>query len=429
MQSATQETGIVVYQALYRGEPDNEATRIAAFSGVVFVSLRTEAALAGLAPADQTYLRWCLVDPAAPAPHRRLAGYADCDATDRTADNDTGFATQRALQLGDRSYELHVGAAVASVPGQQRETAWLLSLAGLASAAMLGALLLTVTGHSRRTELAVQAATASLQQHAAERAGAEQALLESEQRLRSIFDHAPIGMMFLDPGGRIIEGNAQLCQMTGCSNGALRGRSVLEIVHPDDVARVVRQRRDLFAGIPDPVLEPVRLRRADQRELRVRVSAAALRNERGRVVRIVGVLEDITEHLQLQASEDALRRAEAANRAKSDFLSRMSHELRTPLNAMIGFAQLLGMDREPGAGAASAAWAQQIQRAGWHLLEMINDTLDLARMEAGTVPLVLEPLPLVPLVSACRALIEAPAAGSASRWRTAPGRGRPGRAG
>ena len=407
-QTGPEEIGIVVYQALYHGDPDSEARRIAAFSGVVFVSLRTEAALAGLAPADQTYLRWCLVDPAAPAAYRRLAGAADCDATDKATD--TGFATRRALQLGDRSYELRVAAAVASVPGQQRETAWLLSLAGLASAAMLGALLLTVTGHSRRTELAVQAATARLQQHAAERAGAEQALRESEQRLRSIFDHAPIGMMFLDPGGRIIEGNAQLCQMTGCSNGALRGRSVLEIVHPDDVARVVRQRRDLFAGMPDPVLEPVRLRRADQRELRVRVSAAALRNERGRVVRIVGVLEDITEHLQLQASEDALRRAEAANRAKSDFLSRMSHELRTPLNAMIGFAQLLGMDHEPGLAPHQAEWAQQIQRAGWHLLEMINDTLDLARMEAGTVPLVLEPLPLAPLVSSCRALIEAAAA-------------------
>jgi PAS domain S-box-containing protein len=407
-QSTDEETGVVVYQALYRGEPDSEAARMAAFSGVVFVSLRTEAALAGLAPADQTYLRWCLFDPAAPASHRHLAGDADCDATDEVADTD--FATRRALQLGDRRYELRVGAAVAGVPGQQRETAWLLSLAGLASAALLGALLLTITGHSRRTELAVQAATARLQQHAAERAGAEQALRDSEQRLRSIFDHAPIGMMFLDPGGRLIEGNAQLWRMTGCSHGSLRGRSVLEIVHPDDVARVVRQRRDLFAGDPDPVLEPVRLRRADERELRVRVSAAALRNERGRVVRIVGVLEDITEHLQLQASEDALRRAEAANRAKSDFLSRMSHELRTPLNAMIGFAQLLGMDHEPGLAPHQTAWAQQIQRAGWHLLEMIDDTLDLARMEAGTVPLVLEPLPLAPLVSACRALIEAHAA-------------------
>jgi signal transduction histidine kinase len=88
----------------------------------------------------------------------------------------------------------------------------------------------------------------------------------------------------------------------------------------------------------------------------------------------------------------------------------MSHELRTPLNAMIGFAQLLGMDREPGLAPHQNEWTQQIQRAGWHLLELINDTLDLARMETGAVPLVLQPLPLAPLVASCRSLIEAPAA-------------------
>ena len=63
----------------------------------------------------------------------------------------------------------------------------------------------------------------------------------------------------------------------------------------------------------------------------------------------------------------------------------MSHELRTPLNAMIGFAQLLGMDREPALAPHQRDWAPQIQRAGWHLLEMINDTLDLARIESGAV--------------------------------------------
>ncbi len=413
-QSGTEETGIVVYQALYRGEPDNAAARSAAFSGVVFVALRTEAALAGLAPADQTYLRWCLIDPTSLAPHRRLAGNAQCEAADPVAnidtDTDTGFATRRTLQLGDRSYELRVNAAVSSVPGQQRETAWLLSLAGLGSAAMLGALLLTVTGHSRRTERAVQSATADLRHEVAEREQAERALRESEQRLRSIFEHAPVGVMFLDPGGHVIDCNPRLCQMIGRSADDLRGHSVLDIVHGDDVARVRQQRRDLFFGNPDTVLEPVRLRRPDGRELLVRTSAAALRDDRSRVVRMVGVLEDITEHLRLQASESALHRAEAANRAKSDFLSRMSHELRTPLNAMIGFAQLLGMDREPGLAPHQAEWAQQIQRAGWHLLEMINDTLDLARVEAGAVPLALEPLPLAPLVSACRAMVDASAA-------------------
>jgi CheY-like chemotaxis protein len=119
------------------------------------------------------------------------------------------------------------------------------------------------------------------------------------------------------------------------------------------------------------------------------------------------VLQDITAHLRLEASERALHRAESANRAKTEFLSRMSHELRTPLNAMIGFAQLLGLDREPGLSAQQQAWTQQILRAGWHLLEMINETLDLARIESGAVKLAVVPMALEPLALACRSMVAA----------------------
>jgi CheY-like chemotaxis protein len=125
---------------------------------------------------------------------------------------------------------------------------------------------------------------------------------------------------------------------------------------------------------------------------------------------MVAVVEDISEHLRLEASERALQRADAANRAKSEFVSRMSHELRTPLNAMIGFAQLLGLDREPGLAPHQRDWTQHIQRAGWHLLEMINETLDLARIEAGAVHLVLQPVEVAPLVAACRSMVSAGAA-------------------
>ncbi|MDO8419666.1 MAG: CHASE domain-containing protein, partial [Rubrivivax sp.] len=406
-QSAVEESGVVIYQALYRGEPASEAERMTSFRGVVFVTLRTEAALAGLAPEDQRHLRWCLVEPASEARHRRLAGDAGCEAAVPTTAH--RFDAVRTLQLGGRDYELRVSTDVADVPGHQREAAWLLALAGLGSTAMLGALLLTITGENRRTELAVQNGTTELRRQVAERAQAERALRESELRLRSIFDHAPIGVMFLDPSGHLIECNPRLCELIGRSADALRGRSLTEIVHPDEVTRLRRQRRDLFAGTPNAVLEPVRMRPADGHELLVRLSASALRDERGRVVRIVGVLEDITEHRRLQASEHALHRAEAANRAKSDFLSRMSHELRTPLNAMIGFSQLLGMDREPGLAPHQREWTLQIQRAGWHLLEMINETLDLARIESGAVPLVLTPMELAPLVSASRAMVAASA--------------------
>src|SRR5262249_57886205 len=89
--------------------------------------------------------------------------------------------------------------------------------------------------------------------------------------------------------------------------------------------------------------------------------------------------------------EQAKRAAEDANRAKSEFLSRMSHELRTPLNAILGFGQLLDM------GAPTPRQRQQVEqilKGGRHLLELINEVLDLARIEAGRLHLSLEPVAL-----------------------------------
>jgi CheY-like chemotaxis protein/nitrogen-specific signal transduction histidine kinase len=123
------------------------------------------------------------------------------------------------------------------------------------------------------------------------------------------------------------------------------------------------------------------------------------------VLRLAGAVEDIAEHLRLEASERALDLAEAASRTKSEFVSRMSHELRTPLNAMIGFAQLLGLDREPVLAPHQHDWAGQIQRAGWHLLDMINDTLDLARLESGAVQLALHPVQVPAMVAASLSMV------------------------
>jgi PAS domain S-box-containing protein len=135
--------------------------------------------------------------------------------------------------------------------------------------------------------------------------------------------------------------------MLGRSAEDIKGSSVAELVQGDELDQVLRQRRELLAGAEVVTLGPIRLVTPQGQARQLRVNASALRDARGQVVRLVGVLEDVTEHLRLEASEQALHRAESANRAKSEFLSRMSHELRTPLNAMIGFGQLLEMDRQP----------------------------------------------------------------------------------
>jgi CheY-like chemotaxis protein len=120
---------------------------------------------------------------------------------------------------------------------------------------------------------------------------------------------------------------------------------------------------------------------------------------------MVWVIEDITEHLALEEAQRARKGAETANRAKSEFLSRMSHELRTPLNALLGFTQLLELDRKQPLAAYQLEWTGQMRQAGWHLLHMINDTLDLSRIESGHVDLEPSTLDLAELVEGARALL------------------------
>ncbi|WP_235582108.1 ATP-binding protein [Rhizobacter sp. Root1221] len=114
--------------------------------------------------------------------------------------------------------------------------------------------------------------------------------------------------------------------------------------------------------------------------------------------------------LQLEASNDQLSVAKAvadeANQAKSEFLSSMSHELRTPLNAILGFAQLLDSDSMPVSPEKRHEYLAHILKAGKHLLVLINEVLDLAKVESGTLSLSLEPVNLADVFRECREMIE-----------------------
>ncbi|NVJ91836.1 MAG: PAS domain S-box protein [Methylocystaceae bacterium] len=109
----------------------------------------------------------------------------------------------------------------------------------------------------------------------------------------------------------------------------------------------------------------------------VRLKIAPVTNEQGLITNFVGIETDISEFIE------AKEKAERANKAKSEFLSSMSHELRTPLNAINGFAQLLEMDRQTVLTPKQSGHIEQIKNAGAHLLELIDEILDLARVESG----------------------------------------------
>jgi PAS domain S-box-containing protein len=401
-----EEPGVMLYQALYA--PDvapvgSSAERRQRWTGVVFVVLRTEHALAGVGEDAQGPLSWCLLDADPSAAVRRLASGGNAPACEPSA---AGHRHEEGLEWAGRRWLLRVSAPATPALLVNGE-AGLLSLLGLGGAALLGALLLVVTGHTRRTELAVTASTAQFRAEVAERRRAEAAQQEMRERLQGILDNAPLGVLFLDHRGIVIEGNARFCQMAGVAPERLAGTTVLNVAHPDDHPSLLAMRRELLAGAASRTLSSLRLQAPGEpgRWTPVRVITSALRDDLGRVLRIVAVVEDVADQLRLQASEQARQRAEEANRAKNEFLSRMSHELRTPLNAMIGFAQLLGMDRDPAPAPHQQEWVRQIQRAGWHLLELINETLDLSRIESGSVSLALEPLDMPALAEAALGLV------------------------
>ncbi len=404
-QSTRDESGLVLYQALYDPPRPDAAQRIQAFRGVLFVAVNTGPLLSDLASLVPAGVAWCVVEAGGHSGVRKLAGTAGCELAPATA---RPLSTRR-LEIGSRSFELRVAPRGATA-ALDLAGAWLFSLAGVAAAALLGALLLVVTGQARRTELEVQSATGELRREVHERSQAEQALRVSEARLRSILDNVPLGVAFLDPHGGLLEGNQHLYDMFGSKPLALIGRRVADFTHADDQPGMLRQHLELLAGHTEVVRGQVRLRRTDGSELWVRLAANAQRDDNGRVLSMVAVIDDISEHRRLESAERAMHRAEAANRAKTEFVSRMSHELRTPLNAMIGFAQLLGMDEDPAPAPHQREWMQQIQRAGWHLLELINETLDLARIESGSIQVTLQPVPLAPLLANCRAMLSAAAA-------------------
>jgi signal transduction histidine kinase/AmiR/NasT family two-component response regulator len=136
------------------------------------------------------------------------------------------------------------------------------------------------------------------------------------------------------------------------------------------------------------------------------VSITALRDDDGGIIGylLIGADNSVRKRVESVLNE-AMAAAEKANRAKTDFLSAMSHELRTPLNAILGFAQLI----ETGAPPPTLSQKRnldQILKAGWYLLELINEILDLALIESGKVTLSGEPVSLVEVMLECRAMIE-----------------------
>ena len=177
--------------------------------------------------------------------------------------------------------------------------------------------------------------------------------------------------------------------------------------HPVAIESMRRSARELT-----PWRCEFRVRRADGQVRWISGASTPQREPDGSVL-WYGYLEDSTEVHELHLAREAAAVAQAANRAKTEFLSRMSHELRTPLNAVMGFSQLLQIDRAEPLTANQSRRVALIHEAGAHLLNMIGELLDLTRIESGNLTLDWSEVSLPVLLSDCLDLMR-PSADAAS---------------
>lgn len=224
----------------------------------------------------------------------------------------------------------------------------------------------------------------------------ERALRDNEERLRLIIDGVKeYGIFGLDPNGHVTSWNTGAERIKGYSEADILGRH-FSLFYPPQ-ARDTAPYLALQAATREGRYEEEAWRqRRDGSLFWANVVITAQRDASGTLRGFSKITRDITDRRNAEAAlRTAREEAENASRAKSEFLSRMSHELRTPLNSILGFAQLLEMDTGT---PAQQAQVRHILRAGRHLLGLINEVLDIARIESGRLAMSPEPLALRPLL-------------------------------
>ncbi|MBL4613298.1 MAG: PAS domain S-box protein [Magnetovibrio sp.] len=221
-----------------------------------------------------------------------------------------------------------------------------------------------------------------------ERKVAEKELTESRERFKLAISGAGEGIWDWNVQSDQLYISAKIRDLTGYKRNFIKTNSWLRMIHPDDRGEYQYRLIRHLQGHTPSFFAVCRLHHKDGSARWIRISGMALRDKAGWVYRMAGSVGDITERIKFQHQIiEAKERAEIANRVKTEFLANMSHELRTPLNAIIGFSDVILSGLFGGVEPRYHEYIENIRDSGMHLLAVINDILDVSRIEAGRMDL------------------------------------------
>lgn len=224
----------------------------------------------------------------------------------------------------------------------------------------------------------------------------QKAISDAERRLGEVLESAPDAILELDNEGRIVLLNRMGEQLFGYTRGELLGETV-EALLPEALRGAHNRHRTEYLTRPMGSGLELEARRKDGSHFPVEISLSAARSDTG--FRVTAIIRDIRERRQMEDQLRAVqekyihelelrnREAEQANQLKTEFLANMSHELRSPLHTIIGFAELLAEEIEGSLNEKQRRFISHIHNDSAHLLDLINDLLDLSKIEAGCLEL------------------------------------------
>ncbi|GJE16954.1 response regulator [Methylobacterium marchantiae] len=235
----------------------------------------------------------------------------------------------------------------------------------------------------------------------------EERTRQSEQRFRSLTEATSSIVWATPPDGGFAVAPSEWTRFTGQTPKEAAGHGFLAAIHPDDREKTQHAWDHAVSNVTLYEIEH-RLRRHDGVWRHMAVRGVPILDEAGKVREWVGAHSDITARKEAeQALEAAKESAEEANRAKSQFLANMSHELRTPLSAVIGYSEMLQEEMEDLGQESLLADMRKIEANARHLLGLINDVLDLSKIEAERMEIYAEAFPVAEMVREVASTVDA----------------------